>query len=318
MKFAASPAPSFCSSNAFRGEWKYQRLPAGDAMLAAGKGLSPGFFNLLQAIDNGQAISFTALARRFPHLEPDDLELWLAELCGMQLIAPPLPSSVPIVLAAKALALAGSAAPAIRVLLVHESPATRLAWRNLLGCLPLELIEVDNLEEATAAYYQLQPAAVLLGPGNGDAADTLNFLHVLRQPRSPGLVKVLLVLAAGEAGPRINAAAARVDDTVFAAAWDGLAGRLAHQLDLPWPPAVIASPPAPRLLCDLAPAPPRPGLTAGAADPAQTGAAAAGHFKHKSMDALYNDLMAICAELEMRERPKQELLDEKLMAAKGV
>ena len=64
------------------------RLPAGDAMLDAGKGLSPAFMSLLAAIDPGTTITFDDLAAAFPALDADDLELWLAELCRMGLIAP--------------------------------------------------------------------------------------------------------------------------------------------------------------------------------------------------------------------------------------
>src|SRR5882724_1103751 len=80
--------------NHFRSNWRYMRLPAGDAMLEAGKGLSPAFMKLLAAIDPRTTISFAELGDAFPSLDADDLELWLAELCRMELISPAEPPGV--------------------------------------------------------------------------------------------------------------------------------------------------------------------------------------------------------------------------------
>jgi hypothetical protein len=63
-------------------------------MLEAGKGLSPAFMNLLAAIDPRSTITFDELADAFPAMDPDDLELWLAELCRMELISPAEPPGV--------------------------------------------------------------------------------------------------------------------------------------------------------------------------------------------------------------------------------
>ena len=75
-------------NNYFRPAWTYQRMPAGDAMLAEGRGLSPAFFRLLEAVEPERPVSFNELSLLFPRLHADDLELWLAELCRMALIAP--------------------------------------------------------------------------------------------------------------------------------------------------------------------------------------------------------------------------------------
>ena len=76
------------SANFFRADWTYRRVPAGDAMLAAGRGMSPAFFALLGLIGPGQSVSFGELGQSLAWLHADDLELWLAELCRMGLIEP--------------------------------------------------------------------------------------------------------------------------------------------------------------------------------------------------------------------------------------
>jgi hypothetical protein len=88
MQSARYPSPRAAGGNFFRGAWTYQRLPAGDAALAAGRGLSPAFTSLLDAVPVERPVSFSELARIFPRLHADDLELWLAELCRMAMIAP--------------------------------------------------------------------------------------------------------------------------------------------------------------------------------------------------------------------------------------
>ncbi|HEY4373470.1 MAG TPA: hypothetical protein VGN52_16175 [Burkholderiales bacterium] len=63
-------------------------------MLQAGKGLSPAFMKLLEAIAPETTITFDELAEAFPAMDADDLELWLAELCRMELISPAEPPGV--------------------------------------------------------------------------------------------------------------------------------------------------------------------------------------------------------------------------------
>jgi hypothetical protein len=254
------------TANPFRAQWLYRRLPAGDAMLAAEKGISPAFAKLLAAVDSDKAISFSSLESRFSHLDADDLELWLAELCHMQLIVPaqaaadashphetaglpafaaPGGSSAALdrMFAADpfpdqeegALESVHAKAPATArpdVLLVHKLPSTRLAWRDLLAHLPVRLHEASTLEEANEAYNRLLPAGVVIGPEGGDF-NALNLIHALKHPRAPRLTKVILVLDERTYSKKVKNAAASADDTVAPDAWDSLAERLARHLSLP-------------------------------------------------------------------------------------
>jgi len=251
------------TANPFRAQWLYRRLPAGDAMLAAEKGISPAFAKLLAAVDGDQAISFSSLESRFSHLDADDLELWLAELCHMQLIVPAqaaadmppalaLPGAASLDEAAAlerifgatdpfadqedgALESVHAKAPAVarpHVLLVHKLPSTRLAWRDLLAHLPVQLHEAGTLEEANEAYNRLLPAGVVVGPEGGDF-NALNLIHALKHPRAPRLTKVILVLDERTYSKKVKNAAASADDTVAPDAWDSLAERLARHLSLP-------------------------------------------------------------------------------------
>ena len=254
------------TANPFRAQWLYRRLPAGDAMLAAEKGISPAFAKLLAAVDSDKAISFSSLESRFSHLDADDLELWLAELCRMQLIVPAQAAAdaadMPADLAGpEAASLGGTGtfermfgatdpfsdvedgtlesvhvkAPAVArpdVLLVHKLPSTRLAWRDLLAHLPVHLHEAGTLEEADEAYNRLLPAGVVIGPEGGDF-NALNLIHVLKHPRAPRLTKVILVLDERIYSRKVKNAAASADDTVGPDAWDSLAERLARHLSLP-------------------------------------------------------------------------------------
>lgn len=259
------------SSNPFRANWLYRRLPAGDAMLAAEKGLSPAFARLLAAVDGDKAVSFSALEARFSHLDADDLELWLAELCRMHLIvpaqaadevAPPgLPQLAMPADPAVAAALEGAydpfgsvesapvatelasqgAAPRPDLLLVHKLPSTRLAWRDLLAHLPVQLHEAGSLEEAGEAYNRLQPAGVVIGPEGSDF-NALNLIHVLKHPRAPRLTKVVLVLDERSFSQKVKNAAASADDTVPPEAWDSLAERVARHLSLPKAARYAATP----------------------------------------------------------------------------
>jgi hypothetical protein len=88
MNSGPAQRKSLASANFFRADWTYRRLPAGDAMLAAGRGMSPAFFALLGLIEPGQPVSFGELGQSLAWLHADDLELWLAELCRMGLIEP--------------------------------------------------------------------------------------------------------------------------------------------------------------------------------------------------------------------------------------
>jgi hypothetical protein len=244
------------SSNPFRANWLYRRLPAGDAMLGVEKGISPAFAKLLAAVGSDRAISFSSLEARFSHLDADDLELWLAELCRMQLIVPAqaanevtLPGLPELAEPAAAVgsddpfgaieqapvapAMAGQPAAAHPdLLLVHKLPSTRLAWRDLLSHLPVRLHEAGSLEEAGEAYNRLQPAGVVIGPEGSDF-NALNLIHVLKHPRAPRLTKVILVLDERSFSKKVKNAAASADDTVAPEAWESLAERVARHLSLP-------------------------------------------------------------------------------------
>jgi len=238
--------------NTFRAQWLYRRLPAGDAALTAGKGLSPAFLKLLEAVDANAPISFTDLEARFAHLDADDLELWLAELCRMRLIVPaqeaaaPPPSADPAApFAADAIQPPGprwaTEAKRPNLLLVHKLSSTRAAWRDLLAALPVNLHEAGTLEEANEAYNRLLPAGVVVGPEGGDF-NALSMIHLLKHPRAPRVTKVILVLDERRFSPKIKNAAASADDTVAPEAWDSLAERVARQLSLPQAVLVAARP----------------------------------------------------------------------------
>lgn len=88
MKTLSASAAANASANLLRSDWTYQRLPEGDSMIERGTGLSPAFFSLLRLVPADRPVAFAALEHRFSRLDADDLELWLAELCRMGLIAP--------------------------------------------------------------------------------------------------------------------------------------------------------------------------------------------------------------------------------------
>ena len=196
-------AARLTGGNFFRAAWTYQRLPAGDAALAQGKGLSPAFFNLLDAVDAKNAVTFSELHRRFPRLHADDLELWLAELCRMALIAPAAPVG--------AAHNESHAAPA-RETRVPETAPLQPQTAKVGGAAAVAAAAAPILVPAAATY-----AAVASDDLDFLPKDDLNFLPIKEAPR--------------ESAPAL-------------ADW-----------------------------------------------------------KHKSLDALYNELRAICAELEAREAP---------------
>lgn len=217
--------------NSFRAQWLYRRLPAGDEMIAAGRGLSPAFLQLLQAVDGAAPVSFTALEAQFSHLDADDLEIWLAELCRMSLIAPAAEE-----VSAPAVPKAASTANTKRadLLLVHKLPSTRLAWRERLAYLPVNIHEAGTLEEANDAYNLFMPAGVVIGPEGSDF-NALSMVHALKHPRAPRITKVILMLDERNFSSKIKSAAASADDTIAPEAWDSLAERVARHLSLTRP-----------------------------------------------------------------------------------
>jgi hypothetical protein len=79
------------TQNLMRAEWRYQRTALGDAVLASGKGLSPAFLKLLDAVSPDN--NFKALSQLFPHLDRNDIEVWVAELCMMGYVVPWTPKA---------------------------------------------------------------------------------------------------------------------------------------------------------------------------------------------------------------------------------
>jgi len=198
------------SRNTFRSSWRYMRLPAGDAMLQAGKGLSPAFMNLLAAIDPRTTITFDELSDAFPAMEADDLELWLAELCRMELISPAEPPGVglrevrlELLDDAKPASPAPRAAPpasmlppthhAVSVLLVDKSPEERERWREALAVLPVNLFEAGTLAEADSGFRDHKPQAVVMGMTGVDFK-ALHLIGLLKHPRNRIRTKVFLML----------------------------------------------------------------------------------------------------------------------------
>ena len=166
-------------------DWRYVRSGRGEDLLAEGKGLSPAFLKLLGAVGRDQPLS--VLAKEFPHLDDEDLEIWLAELMQMGLIKPwqePAPvSEAPMAVAADGTPLPtihtaeqiGRAASIerVRVLLVDRDSNERNRWRKLLVGLPLEMDEAGSLEAVNTRLNTFKPRAVLLGTGEDFEIDML-------------------------------------------------------------------------------------------------------------------------------------------------
>ncbi|MDB5807108.1 MAG: hypothetical protein JWN73_4430 [Betaproteobacteria bacterium] len=286
--------------NSFRAYWLYRRLPAGDEAIAAGRGLSPAFMKLLEAVNPNAPVSFTALEARFSHLDADDLELWLAELCRMGLIVPAQETAAAVSAAlpsaddpaapftAEDIHAPVAAVPACArrpdLLLVHKLPSTRLAWRDLLCALPVNLHEAGTLEEANDAYNRLMPAGVVVGPEGGDF-NALSMIHLLKHPRAPRVTKVILVLDERSFSSKIKNAAASADDTVAPEAWDSLAERVARHLSLP--KAALAAARPLRLMEDYDEAA-RSGLEH---EHPRVAAVIAGQWGQSSLDGLFDQLI---------------------------
>jgi CheY-like chemotaxis protein len=268
--------------NTFRSNWRYMRLPAGDAMLQAGKGLSPAFMKLLAAIDPRTTITFDELSDAFPAMDADDLELWLAELCRMELISPAEPPGVGLrevhlelveggqteaqaeeqtapepAQAAPEPAPARAATPAkpagpvlpasdhtVSVLLVDKSPEERELWRAALAVLPVNLYEAGTLAEADSGFREHKPQAVVMGMTGVDFK-ALHLLGLLKHPRNRIRTKVFLMLEDKTVSQNDLRTAQMADATIPT---DGL-GRLVEEvagqlaLTIPEPAAAPAPPP---------------------------------------------------------------------------
>ena len=250
-------------------------------MLQAGKGLSPAFMNLLAAIDPRTTITFDELADSFPALDADDLELWLAELCRMELISPaeppgvglrevhlelmdeeagqppvpavskPAPASrgTPAAPPAKAAPPAPSVLPindhAISVLLVDKSPEERELWRQALAVLPVNLFEAGTLAEADSGFREHKPQAVVMGMTGVDFK-ALHLIGLLKHPRNRTRTKVFLMLEDKTVSQNDLRTAQMADATIPVEATQRLVEEVAQQLALtiPAPVPVAAAAPA--------------------------------------------------------------------------
>lgn len=234
MQSARLIKPRVTCGNDFRPGWTYQRLPAGDAMLEQGKGLSPAFFNLLDAVCAVRPVSFADLQSTFPRLHADDLELWLAELCRMKLITPAVHGDdlVPQPRPAQA------AAPSIA------------AFGPVATLTPQLAVAATSTSAAKPACARSATAGKSPAPASFATAFDLDFMPALD------------FTATGDFAPPVPAGTPTVIEDAI---------------------ALFAVPPA-------------------AQAPTQGVAAALLSLKHKSLDALYDELSAICVELEAREQ----------------
>lgn len=202
-----------------RAEWRYQVLPRGREVLAEGKGVSPAFMTLLQTIAAAPSATFKSLHLKFPRLDKEDLELWLAGLCRMNMVAPApeVPPELdaahdgmvdavdtvehigPIDLfAAPAPApLPRPAAPGIRatrdvtLLLVDTAIENLLGWRQTLLEYPLLVGAASTLAEVEAALNRERPRAVVIGGGDRNLKP-LALVTLLKRPRTPWPATVFL------------------------------------------------------------------------------------------------------------------------------
>jgi hypothetical protein len=235
--------------NSFRSNWRYMRLPAGDAMLQAGKGLSPAFMKLLAAIDPRTTISFAELGDAFPTMDADDLELWLAELCRMELISPAEPPGVG--LREVHLELLEDAKPAlpkpqpkapvlpvtnhaVSVLLVDQSPEEREHWREALAVLAINLHEAGTLAEADSGFRQHRPQAVVMGMSGVDFK-ALHLIGLLKHPRNRNRTKVFLMLDDRTVSQNDARTAQMADATISTGDIPRLVAEVAQQLGLTVP-----------------------------------------------------------------------------------
>lgn len=224
-------------------------------MLEAGKGLSPAFMKLLAAIDPRTTISFAELGDAFPSLDADDLELWLAELCRMELISPAEPPGVGLrevhleILGdgkgdarpkARAAPVLQATNHEISVLLVDKSPEERERWREALALLPVNLFEAGTLAEADSGFRQHRPQAVVMGMSGVDFK-ALHLIGLLKHPRNRNRTKVFLMLEDRTVSQNDLRTAQMADATIPLEAIPRLVEEVAQQLGLTVP-APLAQP----------------------------------------------------------------------------
>ena len=210
--------------NVFRDAWEYRITAAGIERLAARTGASPAFLGIL-AIVSAASVTFRHIALATPHIDGDDLELFLSTMCEMGLLAPVeedaaspdrqpgdgLPQARSQVVAGD-LSATDSALPV--ALLVHAEARVRANWRRLLAGRGFELLEGSELAVVERLIRERRPAWVVLGL-HGEDFDGLHLLRALKRPRAPRFSRVCLVLPRGRVLEADAAeTAARADATV--------------------------------------------------------------------------------------------------------
>ena len=210
--------------NVFRDAWEYRITAAGIERLAARTGASPAFLGIL-AIVSAASVTFGHIALATPHIDGDDLELFLSTMCEMGLLAPVEEDAASTdrhpgdgLPQARSQADAGdipatdSALPV--ALLVHAEARVRANWRRLLAGRGFELLEGSELAGVERLIRERRPAWVVLGL-HGEDFDGLHLLRALKRPRAPRFSRVCLVLPRGRVLEAEAAeTAARADATV--------------------------------------------------------------------------------------------------------
>lgn len=245
-------------SNVFRASWRYQRLEAAEGTLRSATGLSPAFRNVLAAIQPREGTSFEELAIAFPRLDVDDLEIWLAELCRMRLIAPaetPLPTLGEMQLEASAgeseegrtesqfvadLKTPVSEIPPLApvqtdtpsVLIVGRAGEERLTWRSAISSLPVTVLEAGTIAEAEAALRDQTPQVIILGADGADF-NPLQLISFLKHPRIRIPAKVYVMLDSAVASRQDLRKAAMADGVLHPQEVARLTAEIARALNLP-------------------------------------------------------------------------------------
>ncbi len=238
--------------NVFRDAWEYRITDDGARRLAAKSGASPAFLGIL-SIASAAPVTFAHVASQVPHIDGNDLELWLSTLCEMGLLSPveagtalhvaaapsvavsmppeeltPAVVSVPVAVAKPAPDVPAADAQVLPVaLLVHAEARVRANWQRALAGRGFELQESAELETVERLLRERRPAWVVLGLDGGDF-DGLHLLRALKRPRAPRISRVCLVVPRGrtlaadaaETAARADANASSVTDIVRALCGD--------------------------------------------------------------------------------------------------
>jgi len=233
--------------NVFRDAWEYRITDDGARRLAARSGASPAFLGIL-AIASAAPVTFALVASQVPHIDGNDLELWLSTLCEMGLLSPveagtaplvaampsvavAMPADVPAPVAVAAPAAIATPVPVTQVLpvalLVHAEARVRANWRRALAGRGFEFQESAELETVERLLRERRPAWIVLGLDGGDF-DGLHLLRALKRPRAPRISRVCLVVPRGrtlaadaaETAARADATANSVTDIVRALCGD--------------------------------------------------------------------------------------------------